>query len=93
MYYEYPQECGFDYSDHNLKRTQESASLTINQHLDEAMKLAKQAKALEEHIAYLHGDAFGLKLKVNKLREKGMWHLDYADALRANQAQFMWSMV
>jgi hypothetical protein len=93
MYYEYPQECGFDYSDHNLNRTQESASLTINQHLEEAMKLAKQAKALEEHIAYLHGDAFGLKLKAQQLHEKAQWHLDYAHALRTNQSHFMWSMV
>lgn len=69
------------------------SNLTVKQHIAEAIKASKEARALENHIAYLHGDAFGLKLKANKLHEKAQWHLDYAHALRTNQSHFMWSMV
>ena len=69
------------------------SNLTRKQHLAAAIKATKEARALEDHVAYLHGDAFGLKLKAQQLHEKAQWHLDYAHALRTNQSHFMWSMV
>ena len=69
------------------------SELTIKQHIAKAIELTKEAKQLENHIAYLRGDAFGLRLQVTKLQERAIWHLDYADALRQNQSQFMWRLI
>lgn len=68
-------------------------NLSAKQHIQAAMECTKEAKQLESHIAHLRGDAFGIRLKVTKLQEKAIWHLDYADALKNNQSQFMWSLV
>lgn len=69
------------------------SNLTRKQHLCAAVRATKEARALENHIAYIHGDAFDLRFKANQLHEKAQWHLDYAHALRTNQSHFMWSLV
>ena len=68
------------------------SNLTAKQHVLAAAECHKNAAALKDHIAHLRGDAFGLKLRITKLEEQVQWHLDYAAALRANQAQFMYTL-
>ena len=68
-------------------------ALSRKEHVLAAAECHRKAVALKMHIAHLRGDAFGLRLQVAKLDEQAQWHLDYADALRTNQSQFMWSLV
>ena len=58
--------------------------MTRLEHVREAVAKNKEAKLLSDHIAGLHGDAFGLRLRVQQLRDKAAWHLGYAEALRRN---------
>jgi len=66
--------------------------LSAKQHIIAAMDCTEQAKNLEQHIAYLRGDAFGLRLKATQLREKAIWHMDFADAIKNNSTQYMYSL-
>jgi hypothetical protein len=69
------------------------SNLTAKQHVLAAAECHRNAVALKNHIAYLRGDAFGLRLQVEKLEEKVIWHLDYAEAIKKNQQQFMYQLV
>ena len=68
------------------------SNLTAKQHVLAAAECHRNAVALKYHIAYLRGDAFGLRLQIAKLEEKVRWHLDYADAIKKNQQQFMYQL-
>ena len=66
---------------------------STKQHIEAAIACTKEAKQLENHIAYLRGDAFGLRLKITKLHEQAIWHLDFADAIKRNEQQYMWKII